>query len=264
VAVAKGRDRVDELVVVHGSSSRAVADRVEGTMRLVEGCVVSRPAPDTVMIATSSRAVLGRKSQSCRVHVISEPQRLVVGIHGELGSDLLTQLKNAILGTAVKDLPLALPTYAAPVTDAAAHLLAPPPDWFVNDVDIDRTVARSGRPVEASAFGPPAERGLIMRLNDGRSFRATQLMLLGRDPVPRAHETGATTVAVTDAGVSKTHVALGQDGDAVWIEDRGSTNGTFFVDRSGRQVSLVPHERAVFPVPATVLIGETAIELGWT
>jgi predicted component of type VI protein secretion system len=87
----------------------------------------------------------------------------------------------------------------------------------------------------------------VVRLDDGRVIDLSGLVLVGRDPAPAPGETPTQLVSVDDPerSVSKTHLAVGQDGGTIWVLDRNSTNGTRIVDGSGVESALPPGE----PVP---------------
>jgi hypothetical protein len=64
--------------------------------------------------------------------------------------------------------------------------------------------------------------------DDGRRVEVEGTVLFGRDPAPLPRYPGGQTIALADASMqlSKTHTAVGIDGDAIWVEDCNSTNGT--------------------------------------
>lgn len=103
--MANGVNKVDEALVVVGSSSRSVVDRVIIAFRGIDGCVVTQPSTDIVQIATTVKKKLsGRTTHVCVVTAVSEPQRLVVHVHGELQDDHHASLKAAVIGTSVEGL----------------------------------------------------------------------------------------------------------------------------------------------------------------
>jgi len=83
--------------------------------------------------------------------------------------------------------------------------------------------------------------------------------LVGRAPVARQSEEGWGLITLEDRGVSKTHLALEIVGEAVYLIDRASTNGTTLRGAGGvrtptawERVELGPHDQAV--VGSTVLM----------
>jgi len=118
-------------------------------------------------------------------------------------------------------------------------------------------VPAPGAPGHASPFGaPPADdegmdstrlvqrtgnqrrpdQGWTVVLSDGRQIAVESLVLIGRNPQPRAGEEGAELVSVQDNSrtVSKTHIAVGVDPKGVYVMDRGSTNGSAIATSSGQ------------------------------
>lgn len=93
--------------------------------------------------------------------------------------------------------------------------------------------------------------------DDGTRVEASEPGLFGRDPAGTGAEAHWRLVPLDDPSmrISKTHVAFGIDGGAVWLEDRYSRNGTYveFADGDGRL--LAPGERTTVPIGATVHLG---------
>lgn len=177
-----------------------------------------------------------------------------------------------------------------------ATRFVPPSDWFVVDepaapAEVPATlsgsgwaapsgppVVRAGAPQDAVPVGPspalpspgtpptvapappPLFGGVIqLRFPDGRQVVVGPLMLLGRAPSPRHGEHAAVCLPIPDPSVSKTHLALGREGEAVWVEDRGSTNGTVIVDARGHRIPMEPSMRRVISPPVHLELGDTTI-----
>ena len=94
---------VDDAVVVSGSSTRSVIERIEIVMRRADGYTVTRPAADKLLIGRVVRKFASKRTAICTITVVSEPQRLVVSIHGEIGRDMVEPLKAAAAGIARAD-----------------------------------------------------------------------------------------------------------------------------------------------------------------
>lgn len=98
-------------------------------------------------------------------------------------------------------------------------------------------------------------------ISDGQSLPVVGLMLVGRNPRPRADEHGAHLVSIHDPDLllSKTHAAVHLDHEGrVWVTDRRSTNGTRVRAGSGAAVTAPPD------VPVPLEQGDAAILGGVT
>ena len=169
--------------------------------------------------------------------------------------------------------PSAPPTPSAP-TPPSAPLTPPPgphpvparPDgnhFETNAVENSRTIVRpygQNVPRLVDALVPVA-RPIMVEMSSGQRFELTARVLLGRNPVARADDGSAQLVAVHDAGVSKTHLALGRSGDDAWLEDRGSTNGTTILNSVGELVVVTDTQRIILSLPATMIIGDTRVTI---
>lgn len=104
---------------------------------------------------------------------------------------------------------------------------APP----VDDEGMDST-----RLVQRTGNQRRPDQGWVVVLGDGRQVSVESLVLIGRNPQPRAGEEGAELVSVQDNSrtVSKTHIAVGVDARGIWVMDRGSTNGSAIATSSGQ------------------------------
>lgn len=98
-----------------------------------------------------------------------------------------------------------------------------------------RPVVTIASPQEPEPAARPTTAASRVVLDDGRTLEVTGLVLLGRNPQPRAGEESAELVKVADETrtVSKTHLALGVDARGIYVVDRGSTNGSTVTDTSG-------------------------------
>lgn len=123
-----------------------------------------------------------------------------------------------------------------------------------DDVDVTRlTLVRGGRR-RTDRTGR-----VVLRLWDGTELPLTGTALVGRNPAPRAGEpVPERLVAVPDErrSVSKTHLAVGVDGDGAWVRDRGSTNGTVVTLPDGAQVVCAAGQQVRLPAGATVSFGD--------
>lgn len=109
------------------------------------------------------------------------------------------------------------------------------------------------------AAAPPSP-ALRAVLPDGRTISDDGVTLLGRSPASRTDEQIAEAVAVADAGVSKTHVAVRLDTGRAWATDRASTNGTIVV-RDGRQEPLTPWQEMPLAAGDHLVLGSTTVRI---
>lgn len=116
-------------------------------------------------------------------------------------------------------------------------------------VESDHLSAEDEPSGEDEPAPPPPNEGWYAVLDDGREVPVTRLILIGRNPQPRAGEEDAVLVKVVDEArtVSKTHLALTVDSRGVLVTDRGSTNGTAVTDRYGIYRLLTAHEPMRLP-----------------
>ena len=175
--------------------------------------------------------------------------------------------------------PPAPPTPSAPIPPSVAPTPpAPPPPpsgphqaparsdgnhFETNAVENSRTIVRpygQNVPKRVDALVPGA-RPIVVEMSSGQRFELTARVLFGRNPVARADDGSAQLVAVQDAGVSKTHLAVGRSGDDAWLEDRGSTNGTTILNSVGELVVVTGTQRITLSLPATVIIGDTRVTI---
>lgn len=100
--------------------------------------------------------------------------------------------------------------------------------------DVSKTIVRPTR----SQTGQPSA-----VLSDGRRVPLQHRLLIGRNP---RQEDGAQSLSVADPDytVSKTHVQVAIDGDAIWVTDLLSTNGVHMSLPAGSEQWLTPGEPA--------------------
>lgn len=139
-----------------------------------------------------------------------------------------------------------------------------------DDVDSTRLTGTSRLPafggdghpdVPAQYTSPKA----ALRLWDDRRVTITGVMLVGRNPAPRAGEPAPEQLlTVPDAGrsVSKTHLAVGVDLAGVWVRDRHSTNGTVVTLPDGQQIICAGDQEVRVPPGSSVAFGDCWFAVG--
>jgi hypothetical protein len=140
------------------------------------------------------------------------------------------------------------PTTAAPAP-APSH---EEPDW-----DSTRLSAREIRREANEASAAPVA---VLELESGQRVPLSGPALVGRNPQATGGE-ALTLVRVEDPtrSVSKTHAELGFDAGILWVQDRGSTNGTVLLPPGGAPVALDPGVRVSVPVGSVITVGDRRI-----
>ena len=100
-------------------------------------------------------------------------------------------------------------------------------------------------------------------LDDGRRIALDGLILLGRNPQPKAGEEDAQLIKIADETrtVSKSHLAVGVDAGGVYVIDRGSTNGSTVSTTNGMSARCKAGEMVRVDEGAIVSIGDHWLEI---
>jgi uncharacterized RDD family membrane protein YckC len=100
-------------------------------------------------------------------------------------------------------------------------------------------------------------------LDDGRRIAVEGLVLLGRNPQPKAGEEDAQLIKIADETrtVSKSHLAVGVDDGGIYIVDRGSTNGSTVSTTNGMSSRCRAGEMVRVGDGAIVSIGDHWLEI---
>lgn len=105
----------------------------------------------------------------------------------------------------------------------------------------------------------------VATLDDGREIEIVGVVLVGRNPQPRAEDEAPTLVKVPDPTrkVSKSHLALDVDGEGAYLLDCGSVNGSRVTDDDGRFVSCPAGEVVRLQDGTRVAFGDRTLTIGW-
>jgi uncharacterized RDD family membrane protein YckC len=111
--------------------------------------------------------------------------------------------------------------------------------------------------------GSPYVQDWSILLDDGRRIAVEGLVLLGRNPQPRAGEEDAQLIKIADETrtVSKSHLAVGVDAGGVYVVDRGSTNGSTVSTTNGMSSRCRAGEMVRVGDGAIVSIGDHWLEI---
>ncbi|MCS5720712.1 RDD family protein [Herbiconiux sp. CPCC 203407] len=137
--------------------------------------------------------------------------------------------------------PAAPPAPSAPIASvpgfAPAAPVITPAEAAADDFESTR-LSDSARP-------PLATGVTVFRLDTGEIVPIIRHGALGRDPVAPGGDPSDVLIALSGdtLSVSKTHLEFGVDSGAVWVSDRGSTNGSAIVRADGVEYPLDPGER---------------------
>jgi uncharacterized RDD family membrane protein YckC len=167
--------------------------------------------------------------------------------------------------------PAHLPFVFAGPASRGGSPFAPPPPRPLPPPRFDQASPVAPSPsVFAAAVSPFAESApapaqvvrhrLEVVFDSGRREVLDGTVIIGRDPAPSAMDRGAALISIDDPtmSVSKTHMAIGLDGDMPWIEDRNSTNGVLLTTR-GETLRIVPGKRVRVGVGASVRFGDRTV-----
>jgi uncharacterized RDD family membrane protein YckC len=115
----------------------------------------------------------------------------------------------------------------------------------------------------AAGAGSPYVQDWSILLDDGRRITVEGLVLLGRNPQPKAGEEDAQLIKIADETrtVSKSHLAVGVDAGGIYIVDRGSTNGSTVSTTNGLSSRCRAGEMVRVGDGAIVSIGDHWLEI---
>jgi uncharacterized RDD family membrane protein YckC len=125
--------------------------------------------------------------------------------------------------------------------------------------------ASAGEYEDQTAVAPrsPYVQEWSILLDDGRRIALDGLVLLGRNPQPKAGEEDAQLIKIADETrtVSKSHLAVGVDSGGVYVVDRGSTNGSTVSTTNGISTRCKAGEMVRVGEGAIVSIGDHWLEI---
>lgn len=160
--------------------------------------------------------------------------------------------------------------FAAPArtpTPPTVYGPGPAPSFYLppSSVDDDRTVARSdlrSSPPPSTPVPTATQRRFAVVFDSGRREAVDQTLVVGRDPAPSPADGRVALIAIDDStmSVSKTHFAIGRDLDALWVEDRHSTNGVSVITGSDT-TKLAPGVRSPLATGAVVRFGDRSLSV---
>lgn len=110
-----------------------------------------------------------------------------------------------------------------------------------------------------------------LMLDDGSVQSVTGYCILGRRPaidqlgdeIDRSTEVTVVQVDDPTRSVSRTHCALGQFEDMLWVNDLGSNNGTILVYPNGSTHRLESQVRYELDPGCVIQVGKRTITVRW-
>lgn len=160
---------------------------------------------------------------------------------------------DTVLMPAIVPAASAEPTVVSPLTPRVHEQLPTPISAIPPATEV------SALPAESTL-----EHAWWLRLDDGRDIGIDDgLVLLGRNPQPRAGEEDALLIKVVDKGrtVSKCHLAIGLDRRGLFVVDRGSTNGTTVTTPDGTRRPCPPGDQIALAGGSVVSFGDHRLQV---
>ncbi|WP_163540723.1 RDD family protein [Occultella kanbiaonis] len=152
----------------------------------------------------------------------------------------------------------------APGQQAAASAQLPEHTFYPRAVEPARVPGLTDAPAPGGGSerrGAAPSAVYVLTMDDGATVTVTGSGLLGRRPQAPAGERYDHLVAIDDPGrsLSRTHARIGIEDGELWVEDRGSANGTLVVAADGTQTRAFPGKRVTVPEDGSIELGERVI-----
>ena len=115
-------------------------------------------------------------------------------------------------------------------------------------------------PTSVPAFAQAAPLAIIV--DDGQRIEVNAPIVLGRAPEQTPSDARAVAIADSTRSLSRTHLRVAPaDGDAMWVEDTFSANGTRLQAPDGTTQPLPRGERVKVPLGTVLLLGERKLSV---
>ena len=186
---------------------------------------------------------------------------------------------NPATGTAVPFLPLSYPSSLSVPSSSASQSVSTSPAASIQAVGFQAPMV----PVQVPSLLPPPPAGpppfavtsfddtrtqyrqpavpqsqIIIVFGNGDRVELESTVAVGRNPDAVS---GGTAHRLNDPLLSKTHVIVGRTGQDVWIEDRGSVNGTEVHSLRGESFDLTSGSRIALSPDASVSFGDSSLTI---
>ena len=166
----------------------------------------------------------------------------------------------------LSEMPAPMPTLQAAQTPAAPKVPTPPRHSptsampRVPQVPTPQATPATSAPASVPAFAQAAPLAIIV--DDGQRIEVNAPIVLGRAPEQTPSDARAVAIADSTRSLSRTHLRVAPaDGDAIWVEDTFSANGTRLQAPDGTTQPLPRGERVKVPLGTVLLLGERKLSV---
>ena len=197
----------------------------------------------------------------------SEPVALSVPPAGVPAADLpapspMPEAPSQILS----EMPAPMPTQQPAQAPVAPKVPTPPRHSSasamprVPQVPMPQATPATSAPASVPAFAQAAPLAIIV--DDGQRIEVNAPIVLGRAPEQTHSDARAVAIADSTRSLSRTHLRVAPaDGDAMWVEDTFSANGTRLQAPDGTTQPLPRGERVKVSLGTVLLLGERKLSV---
>lgn len=166
----------------------------------------------------------------------------------------------------LSEMPAPMPTLQAAQTPVAPKVPTPPRHSpasampRVPQVPTPQATPATSAPASVPAFAQAAPLAIIV--DDGQRIEVNAPIVLGRAPEQTPSDARAVAIADSTRSLSRTHLRVAPaDGDAMWVEDTFSANGTRLQAPDGTTQPLPRGERVKVSLGTVLLLGERKLSV---
>lgn len=166
----------------------------------------------------------------------------------------------------LSEMPAPMPTQQPAQTPAAPKVPTPPRHSSasamprVPQVPTPQATPATSAPASVPTFAQAAPLAIIV--DDGQRIEVNAPIVLGRAPEQTPSDARAVAIADSTRSLSRTHLRVAPaDGDAMWVEDTFSANGTRLQAPDGTTQPLPRGERVKVPLGTVLLLGERKLSV---
>ena len=166
----------------------------------------------------------------------------------------------------LSEMPAPMPMQQAAQTPVAPKVPTPPRHSptsampRVPQVPMPQATPATSAPASVTAFAQAAPLAIIV--DDGQRIEVNAPIVLGRAPEQTPSDARAVAIADSTRSLSRTHLRVAPaDGDAMWVEDTFSANGTRLQAPDGTTQPLPRGERVKVSLGTVLLLGERKLSV---